>query len=1248
MDEHKADDSSKAEGEETRSREALENKYAMVQRLGDGNARAYGLNHIGCGFNNLYSDSHVFADLERAISILDEAMQYTSAFSSQFAKHSSDLGGALLQRFNRYSNTVDIDKAIALCQYAVKVTKDSDQDLAKRLNNLGNCYLDRFNQCGETEDIDKAVATGKRSVALMRDGDPNKLTALGNVGSSLRRRFERFGNLGDLTEAITLQQTAVNRMQDGHPDKPALLNNLGNTLESRFDRLGDIEDLEKAILFKQTAVNLMPDSHPNKPTLLNNLGSAVQTHFQRLGDVMDLEKAISFLQAAVDLTPDSHPDKPGRLNNLGNAVQTRFQRLGDVMDNGNAISFLQSAVNLTPDGHPDKPSRLNNLGGAVQTRFERLGDVMDLEKAISLSQAAVDLTPDGHPHKPNWLNTLGRAVQTRFERLGDVKDLEKAISLSQAAVDLTPDGHPHKPVWLNTLGAAVQRRSERLGDVMDLKKAISFLQTAVDLTPDGHPHKPRWLNTLGGAVQRRFERLGDAMDNGNAISLFQASVDLTPDGHPDQPSQLNNLGSAVQRRFERLGDVIDLEKATLLKQTAVDLTPDGHPDKPGRLTNLGVAVQTRFERLGDITDLEKAISFLQAAVDLMPDGPPDKPSWLNNLGAAVQTRFERQGDITDLEKAISLFQATVDLTPDGHPHKPGWLSNLGDAFVHGFRNGNLSTHLQSAILLFSTAANSLTGPSVIRFRAACKWGEFSHICGQSPIPAFERAINLLPQVAWLGTSLTIQHAQLTEAGDEVRYAVAVAIELGEYEIAVQWAEYGRSTVWQNLLSLRTPLDDLHKAHPELAMRLQTISQQLEGSLSNSHIPEDTEPGTSQDLANKATTLAAEREEVIEKVRKKPGFEYFLKAKPFDKLAPAAHEGPVVIINMHERRCDALVLIPHDLPQPTVSIVNIPLENFSYVMSTKLFKEFSRLLSLEGVRARGERQAGFRLPKGKKKISFESILADLWVHVVKPVLGGLAYRPGDHSRIWWCATGPLAFLPIHAAGNYASNVIGEKISDYVISSYTPTLTAILDQSQPKTTEDFQILTVAQPSTPGASPLPATEKEVQRVQEIASGIRVDSLIGDKATTARVLQAMKQSNWIHLAYHGLQHRFDSLKSGFLLHDETLELSELIKQPLPKADFAFLSACQTAMGDEKIAEESVHLAAGMLFSGCKGVIGTMWSIRDNDAPKVTKVVYERMLKDGKPNRKEAARALHEAVKELRESGADFLSWVPFIHMGR
>src|SRR5277367_5684389 len=104
------------------------------------------------------------------------------------------------------------------------------------------------------------------------------------------------------------------------------------------------------------------------------------------------------------------------------------------------------------------------------------------------------------------------------------------------------------------------------------------------------------------------------------------------------------------------------------------------------------------------------------------------------------------------------------------------------------------------------------------------------------------------------------------------------------------------------------------------------------------------------------------------------------------------------------------------------------------------------------------------------------------------------------RIWWCATGLLAFLPIHAAGDYDTQEVGEKVSDYVVSSYTPTLTAILELSDPVVREDFQVLTVAQASAPGAAPIPKTEDEVLIVQSLVTGARVLNLTKENATVER----------------------------------------------------------------------------------------------------------------------------------------------------
>lgn len=95
--------------------------------------------------------------------------------------------------------------------------------------------------------------------------------------------------------------------------------------------------------------------------------------------------------------------------------------------------------------------------------------------------------------------------------------------------------------------------------------------------------------------------------------------------------------------------------------------------------------------------------------------------------------------------------------------------------------------------------------------------------------------------------------------------------------------------------------------------------------------------------------------------------------------------------------------------------------------------------------------------------------------------------------------------------------------------------------------------------------------------------------------------------------------------------------------------------MGDMEMSEETIHMAAGMLAVGYRSVVATMWSIRDKDAVRVADDVYAFMMRDedsnagGKANSTSAAYALHEAVGRLRETVGErnFLSWMPFIHMG-
>ncbi|KAF8127373.1 TPR-like protein [Boletus edulis] len=1075
----------------------------------------------------------------------------------------------------------------------------------------------------------------------------------------LLKRFQRHGDLADLQRAITLLQQLVRSVSVWDDGYRVGLGNLGAALELRFKHLGELRDLEDAISTHRDAVQLTPDGHSDKPTCLNNLGLSFKARFERLGELRDLEDAISTHRDGVHLTPDGHPDKPTHLNNIGLSFITRFERLGELRDLEDAISTHRDAVQLTPDGHSDKPTCLNNLGSSFITRFKRLGELRDLEDAISTHRDAVQLTPDGHPDKLTCLNNLGSSFITRFERLGELRDLEDAISTHRDGVHLTPDGHPDKPTHLNNLGSSFITRFKRLGELRDLEDAISTHRDAVQLTPDGHPDKLTCLNNLGLSFITRFERLGELRDLEDAISTHRDAVHLTPDGHPDKPGFLSNLGLSFRARFLRLGELRDLEDAISTHRDGVHLTPDGHPDKPTHLNNLGSSFITRFKRLGELRDLEDAISTHRDAVHLTPDGHPDKPGRMNNLGNSFGARFLRLGELRDLEDAISTHRDAVHLTPDGHPDKPGRLNNLGNSFRARFKRLGELRDLEAAISLYSHAASVSIGPISERFRASRNW----ILCARcihhpSLLRAHSIAINLLPQLAWIGLSLTHRYAELRRGADVVREAAAAALDSGFPELAVEWLEQGRSIVWGELLQLRGSYEQLSSAHPDHARRLRELSAALDDAGATREKPLSTFSESTDDPIHRATqtlqqvvdthrTLAIERDKLLQDIRRLPDFNRFLLPKDFSQLRASAHSGPVVVLNAAERRCDALIVLAN-----VDHVIHVPLPNFTFQRSIDLQGILKSFLRCTLVERTGQVE---RWDRG----TWETFLSPLWKCVVEPVMDALAFStPGDLSRIFWCPTGPFVFLPIHAAGLYDAeySAPGHKVFDFVVSSYVPTLSILAPSRNIYVAHngDFRLLAVRQPPTDGRqlSRLPGVHTELKHIKEIitntASGCAT-FLEPSVGTVEEVLGLMKEADWVHFACHGIQDARNPTDSGLCLANERrLKISDIIGLSRSRGGLAFLSACQTATGDEGLSDEAVHIAAGMLFAGYAGVIGTMWSISDKLAPIVARDVYEHLFRNGtRPDYREAAWALHEAIGRQRDGEVSFNEWVPFIHVG-
>jgi CHAT domain-containing protein len=224
-------------------------------------------------------------------------------------------------------------------------------------------------------------------------------------------------------------------------------------------------------------------------------------------------------------------------------------------------------------------------------------------------------------------------------------------------------------------------------------------------------------------------------------------------------------------------------------------------------------------------------------------------------------------------------------------------------------------------------------------------------------------------------------------------------------------------------------------------------------------------------------------------------------------------------------------------------------------------------------------------------------------------------------------------------------------DEFIHSYTATLNSLVEAYSKKSSNNavkFGIIGVTHTGLGQENFLPGVKEEVKNIRSVLPKFHVKCLEDQQATVDDVTKSLEECSWVHLACHGKQDLIEPTKSHLLLYRGNLELETILKMPLSNAEVVFLAACETAMGDSELVNQSFHLGGGFIASGFRGAIGTLWSMDDRDGPLVAKLFYSHLLRGGhQPQATDAAEALHLAVQELKRRNVSYERWIPFIHMG-
>ncbi|KAJ7339801.1 CHAT domain-containing protein [Mycena albidolilacea] len=1145
------------------------------------------------------------------------SMRYTAEDISEMDDSPSDmmsLASSIIAGFRQTVALSDLNTVILLYQEALLAKPSAGAENPRIIRQLANAHLIQFRFTGfravwnrNVLDIDMAVSVLRGADIQLSWGHSRQVALKSSLASALHQRFKARVESGDFDSAIELHYELLGLESEAGRDYSASRHSLATLLYERYERRGERSDLDAAIKLLYEAVRLRPAPHPNRGTSLTNLAGAITVRFQTRGELVDLEQAITLYQEALEFIPAVHPTRGSCLNNFAATLHERFAIRGDQVDLDGAIEMYHKALELVPVPHPHRSPAMTNLGNVLCTRFGTRGQPADIDNAIALYRNALELLPASHPHHSSTLYNLANALYDRFRISGEPAELDSAIGLQRKILDLRPVPHPDRSSSLNSLANLIQERFATRGESEDLDIPIRLLREAVDLKPAPHPDRGTSLDSLANALTSRFEIRGDPADLDSAIDLRREALILQPDFHA-QSSWLDNLASGLSQRFHMRGGPTDLDSVIELHSKVLKLHPVPHPGCGDSLSNLASTLSDRFETRGEPKDLDSAVDLYHEALYLRPAPHPSHAHHLHNLATALQVRFKTRGDAEDIENAFGYHSKALHLRP-AHPDRGISLNGLGNVYRQRFQKWGSPEDINNAVKLYREVLD-IFPPSHIHYGLALS------NTALGSIESYDKTLD----------SYNMEEAIITFR----RAASHTSSVSHRFKMSAIWA---RAADRRNHASALEAYETAIGLLPQLAML-----------------------GLNLDSRQRAMRLETNIGLAMHYNCMSLWMIFMLPIQSWQRGWLVCVSGDVQRMNLENVTRHGLEL-PVKIPRASLSGSEVQINQVMQDISTR---EASVELPDLQTRLLAKRENSDHYSPDEV---LKDILEALWTLIVEPIFRALGLKKTENpGRLWWCLTGPFSFLPIHAAGLYDGGIEAHCVSDYVVSSYAPTLTSLLNPPT-ETVAPFKMTALIQPNTPECSPLPGTEEELTRIQDQVPEKWLHSLgRTSQATVEAALVHLRESSIVHFACHGIQDRKNPLDSGLLLTDGRLKVSELmrkndnIKSQQKTMTLAFLSACETAKGDDKLPDEAMHLAATHLFAGFRGVVATMWTIADSDGPKIADAFYAHLFKGCNGNAEapvlldltEAAEALHAAVAKLRaDPSVSFKRWVPFVHYG-
>lgn len=1053
--------------------------------------------------------------------------------------------------------------------------------------------------------------------------------AVGEIaGEDAQLAFALFGKVaGVLPRELpphVAQLIALGQAGPGHP-----IHRLSQTVVEAEHLLEGSETsgnplmLDRAIGMLTDVAETWPEGSARRHEVLGLLGRALRRRYAfEPAQMWLLERAVAVLKDAVEATPAGDLTGHMHAHNLCSACLDRYEATGDLRDLDAAEQASSEALRLIVGGDSQRPRLLTQRADVLRSRTSAGGEFGLLGEAADLCREAVRTVLPDNPAAPPVHAMAASVLSDWYVYTHDPVVLDEAIrSASNAVTGIPEEDDRHSALACH--GRLLMLRAQRTGDLADHDAAERALTAAVGVLPPGHSARTAYLGDLADALYERHRTFGDESCLRAALDHARCAVDSAAEGGTANPALLDTLGRILVRCYDTTGDPRDLDSGVERLRQAEEQSPPGSRMRALALLHLGnglmqqAALVVAAARRNQV--YAEAMTAMKEALQTLPPGP-DSLLALNNLGTLA--RRQREEDRKDGQyTAQRIFRDILSSTAkDDQAHQLATL-NLALSLLdehEAVPDGDRS--LQEAEELLRTAQRD-------------------RMPGQHSYPTV---------VCALARCLSLRSAPRGRRGPD---AEAVALLRSVMDARGGCPVYSRVSAAVQLGGLFADVDEWAQAQRAYAEGLDLLTDAVTASQGRS--AQEHGLGTFFGLASHAAACAigaGDPVRAVELLERGRGL-----LLPADARPASAGKGgllatggrTIAIVNVSKHRCDALLV-----SDGAVSVVPLPrLSHATLIRQAATFLWAVQRAQDPGCRPEERYKA--------HRVAVPGVLRWLWHSTVRPVLDslGLTGPPANGMpwpRVWWCPTGMMSFLPLHAAGEHRSlydGSAGDGALDRVVSSYTPTLrtlgVAAGRAAAVRAPEDGDLLVVA-PQTPGTPELPQVPHEMSKIRRHHPGST--SLLGAEATKERILVAIQQHSWFHFAGHGVQNVEVADSAHLLPHDycgggQRIDLSDLGQLRLDKAQLAFLSACRTAVGQLTLADEHAHVAGLLQSVGFPHVIATQWTVRDGVAAAVSAEFYQAAARRGRAF--DPASALHAAMREVRRSHPEPYLWAPFVHFG-